>query len=159
MHVEWLKKNWLAIATLGLSIFFSFILGRKSVQHPAEYSDGVREHLNQLRTEMEREREAVQRLREQLDQSELRYNELQGTHEDQLRVIAEQRENITRMDGELRDAERTLAIARQYHADTGTDIGGVGLLTERLRKTIDTHREQLEAIKVYNDCIGECDNQ
>jgi chromosome segregation ATPase len=156
--VEWLKKNWLAIATLGLSIFFSFILGRKSVQHPVEYSNGVRSHLDQLRTEMERERGTVQRLREQLDQSELRYNELQGTHEDQLRVISEQRTNITRMEDELRDAERTLTIARQYHADTGADISGVGLLTERLRKTIDSHREQLEAIKIIQPDIDRSNN-
>jgi chromosome segregation ATPase len=146
--MEWLKKNWLAVATLGLSVLFSFLLGRYSVRRTDTGGSEARGQLDQLREQLADERSAVGQLIEALESERGRVEQLEVEHTAAVRELAGLRARADRLEIELSGAERTLRIAEQYHAETGAGIDGVGKITGGLREIIEQHRAELEQIKI-----------
>jgi chromosome segregation ATPase len=146
--MEWLKKNWPAVATLGLSVLFSFLLGRFSVRRTDTGGSEARGQLDQLREQLAAERAAVEQLVGALESERIRVEQLEGKHATALRELEQLRDRAAGLEVELTEAERTLRIAEQYHADTGADIDSVGKLTGGLRAILERHRAELEKIQV-----------
>lgn len=142
------KKNWLVIVSFGLSLLFSFLLGRRSVRSSNRGTGSAGDELTDIREQLAAERTTVGQLVGELESERNRIEQLEGEHSAAINELGQLRERADRLEIELAEAERILRLAEQYHADTGSDIEGVRRFTGGLRDLIERHRGELEKIKV-----------